>query len=145
MPSSYGDACRTASAMAAIFGVDDPWRRSSVGGLAGTLKTLVLAASFRGPVGEMAVAATRTEATRPAAVDAKKLAELFRHYSLTGVTSGRWGGPVQARLVGKDHNLNTVAEFELHLNALDMRPYGGLLDEELRGDLAVRKPAGDLL
>jgi hypothetical protein len=55
--------------------------------------------------------------------------------SRIGATGG--GGKAHARLVGEDHDLDAVAELELHLDALDVGADGGFLDEQLGGDLPV--------
>src|SRR6266540_6490355 len=65
---------------------------------------------------------------------------------LTHRTTTRCGsGSVHAGLVGEDYYLDAAAEFELHQDSLDVAANRGLLDHELRGDLAVREPPRDEL
>src|SRR5918995_3904718 len=59
--------------------------------------------------------------------------------------TGRGGRSVDAGLVGEDHDLDAIAELQLHQDPLDVGPDRGLLDDEVRGDLAVREPARDQL
>jgi hypothetical protein len=59
---------------------------------------------------------------------------------LTWRRIGFTGRLVHAGLVGEDHDLDAIAEPELHQEPLDVRPGRRLLDDERGGDLAVREP-----
>jgi hypothetical protein len=60
-------------------------------------------------------------------------------------TSASLGGLVQAGFVGVDHDLDAVAELELHEDLFHVAADGGFFDDKFGGDFAVRESAGDVL